>query len=94
MTTYAIKSYGPSPFPYFRDGIRTLRALLRAKENLVALGYKEHDLFKDTVSADGSLKREDYTIELQQTIKGGAIPLHTLPYFNALHSDSKRITDA
>lgn len=58
VNTYAIKAFGPYPFPCFREGFKTMRALLRSKESLTSLGYREFEVFRDTKNYDGTMTRK------------------------------------
>ena len=58
MTTYAIMAFGPYPFPCFREGFKTMRALLRSKESLQLLGYRDFEVFRDTKDDDGTMTRQ------------------------------------
>ena len=58
MTTYAIKAFGPYPFPYFRDNIKSSRALSSVRESLLSLGYSGFEAFQDTKLQDGTIIRK------------------------------------
>ena len=58
MTTYAIMAFGPYPFPCFREGLKSSRAMLRARESLTSLGYCEFEVFIDTKNDDGTMTRK------------------------------------
>ena len=58
MTTYAIMAFGPYPFPCFREGLKSTRALFRMRESLQSLGYRDFEYFKDTKNDDGTMTRK------------------------------------
>lgn len=58
MTTYSIKAFGPYPFPCFREGLKSRRALLRVMESLLSLGFSEFETFQDTKIQDGTIVRK------------------------------------
>ena len=58
MTTYAIKAFGPYPFPCFREGLKSRRALLRVQEILLSLGFSEFETFQDIKLQDGTIIRQ------------------------------------
>ena len=58
MTTYAIKAFGPYPFPCFREGLKSRRALSRVLESLLLLGFSEFEAFQETKLPDGTIVRK------------------------------------
>jgi len=58
MNTYSIIAFGPYPYPYFREGLKSTRALIRMRESLQSLGYRDFEYFKDTKNDDGTMTRK------------------------------------